>query len=669
MTFPPLTGDSARSTALAALLLVGLLPPSLSAAQQRPAGSGPPSDPLVSPGELELADFESYESSVGRTGADGVHRVVLEAREVEWRPWGSDRPSLRANAFVEEGSRPRVPGPLIRVPAGTTVEVTLRNALPRPLMVRGLNARPGPGAPAPNPFVAFGPTVAVPPGGEEVVRFVASTPGTFHYFGRAPAPNDRVPPPFFGGDGADGPFTGVLIVDEPGATPAPDERIMLITQWVHESLPESYEPLRFMINGRSWPATERLQLQVGEEERWRVINASGIHHPMHLHGFHFQVLSRGNAASETVFSPDERRTVVTESLNLGETMRMAWTPTEPGNWLFHCHLMRHMSSQQHPPASLMAGGDMPSDDLSTEMGGLVIGVTVHDPDMTDSRPTVARELTLWTGERAAALGEDPAYGFVLQDGAAPPRADSVEVPGTPIVIERGVTTQVTVHNRLDFPLGVHWHGLELQSRYDGVPDWSGPASTPTPPVAPGDSAVVLLAPPRAGTFMYHVHSEPGHELAQGLYGALIVVEPGRRDLPEEDVLIVLGSFGAERHATPAINGAETPDPVEIGAGIAYRFRFMHISPDDQKTVELSGPDGVVSWTPVAQDGADLPPALVRPENAAFRPDVGETYDFLWTPNTPGDYQLRVTTQFENGPPAFPTGDTPPHLGTWVLRVR
>lgn len=571
---------------------------------------------------------------------------------------------------MEDGTRPRVPGPLIRVPAGTTVEVTLRNSLPRPLLVRGLNDRPGPDPTAPNAFAAFGPPVMIPPGAEQVVRFVASTPGTFHYFGRAPGSNDRVPPPFFGGDGADGPFTGVLIVDEPGAEPDPDERIMLITQWVHESLPESYAPLRFMINGRSWPATERLRLTVGEEERWRVVNASGIHHPMHLHGFHFQVVSRGDPWGETVFAPNARRTVVTESLNLGETMRIAWTPTEPGNWLFHCHLMRHMSSQQHPPAALMAGDGVPAGndagagDLSQEMGGLVIGVTVEDPAATDTPPVVAREMTLWTGTREGALGDMPAYGFVLQNGPTPPRPDSIEVPGTALVIERGVTTQITVHNRLDFPLGVHWHGLELQSRYDGVPDWSGPARSPTPPIAPGDSAVVFLAPPRAGTF----NSEPGHELAQGLYGALFVEEDGLTR-HENEVRVVLGSYGAGRHPMPAINGVETPAPLDFRVGTPVRFRFMHISPDDQKAVRLSGPNGVVTWTPVAQDGADLPPALVQPADAAFNPDVGETYDFVWTPTDPGDFELSVTTRFENGPPAFPTGDTPPHVATWVVRVR
>ena len=46
------------------------------------------------------------------------------------------------------------------------------------------------------------------------------------------------------------------------------------------------------------------------------------------------------------------------------------------------------------------------------------------------------------------------------------------------------------------------------------------------PIAPGDSFTAEFTPPRPGTFIYHSHA---HELVQiqgGLYGALIVVEPG-----------------------------------------------------------------------------------------------------------------------------------------------
>jgi manganese oxidase len=104
----------------------------------------------------------------------------------------------------------------------------------------------------------------------------------------------------------------------------------------------------------------------------------------------------------------------------------------------------------------------------------------------------------------------------------------VRFPGSPIVLTRGEPTEIVVLNRADVPLGVHWHGLELESWADGVPGWSGMPGRVSPAIQPGDSFAVRMTPPRAGTFMYHVHSEPGHQLAQGLYGPFLVLEPGER---------------------------------------------------------------------------------------------------------------------------------------------
>jgi FtsP/CotA-like multicopper oxidase with cupredoxin domain len=292
----------------------------------------------------------------------------------------------------------------------------------------------------------------------------------------------------------------------------------LITQWADASIRASFDPdLSMMINGRSWPHTERLGYAEGDTVRWRVVNATGIHHPMHLHGFHFRVDARGDQFGETIYPPAERRLVVTETLDVGETMRLTWVPEEPGNWIFHCHFMRHMSWTQAAPyeGSDSAHAAPPDGDATSLLGGLVLGIAVQ-PRAGQPAPAEfpRKQLRLYMGMRARVFGEAPASGFVLQEDDRPPAIDSVRIPGSPIVLTRGEPTEIVVHNRVDHPLGVHWHGLELESRFDGVPDWSGSAGQLTPPIPPGDSLIVRMTPPRSGTFMYHVHSEPGHELAQ-----------------------------------------------------------------------------------------------------------------------------------------------------------
>ena len=139
-----------------------------------------------------------------------------------------------------------------------------------------------------------------------------------------------------------------------------------------------------------------------------------------------------------------------------------------------------------------------------------------------------------------------------------PAPDAPRGSGTTLVLRQGEPTQIVVHNRLPFPLSMHWHGLELRSVYDGVGDWSGLPQSPRAPIAPGDSRAVLITPPRAGTFMYHTHGEPGHELSQGLYGGFLVLGPNETFDPARDRLFLLASRGATRNAPPAAFTAPSP---------------------------------------------------------------------------------------------------------------
>jgi FtsP/CotA-like multicopper oxidase with cupredoxin domain len=391
---------------------------------------------------------------------------------------------------------------------------------------------------------------------------------------------------------------------------------------------------------------------------------------MHLHGFYFRVDARGDQTGEEAYDEAARRLAVTETLLSTQTMRLTWVPAEPGNWIFHCHFMRHMSWPQSAPVEHPPHGD-PTDDVQGAdlMGGLVLGINVrpHPDRAVAADASSRRRLELYIGRRAGVFGDEAGYGFVLRQGAAPP-ADTIRFPGSPIILHRGEPTQITVHNNADVALGVHWHGIELESWADGVPGWSGYPDAVRPAIAPGKSFTVRMTPPRAGTFMYHAHSEPGHQLAQGLYGPFLVLEPGAVLDPETDRWFLLGSLGAGQDAPPAINGRHEPEPLDLRAGRTYRLRFMHISPDDDKRVSLLRDDAPVTWRHVAKDGADLPASQVRDVPAALRIHVGETYDYVWTP-APGDYTLRVITTFDRGVPAFPRDAPPPATQDVLVRVR
>lgn len=617
--------------------------------------------------DLPQAVFDDYRTGAGRM-EDGIWKLRLTAHEVAWLPRGEGGPELTAYAFSPGDGPAQIPAPMIRVPAGTPVEVTVRNELKRTLVIRGLNDRaeaetmdPPGGIPV---LRAFGSGVLrLEPEQEDTVRFTPTEEGSFFYYARtlpayAPEPDRPIssfvplPEEVFGGDGPDGPFIGPLIVDPAGAEPSPNEQVILITRWADPLADRTSWSVswKMMLNGRSWPATERLRYTVGDTVTWRVINASLQSHPMHLHGFFFHVEARGDASGETVYASADRDLAVTEWLDgLGQTARIRWIAETPGNWLFHCHLVRHMSALQRIGSEprLGAHGEGIEDHAEEGMAGMVMGISVRpQPGDVEETVPVARQLHLYTGRRHGRVGRDPAYGFVLQEGDSPPPLDSVLVPGSPLVLTRGEMTEIVVHNRLDFPFGVHWHGLELASRYDGVADWSGVPGRTVAPIAPGDSFAVRIAPPRAGTFIYHVHSEPGHQLSQGMYGPFLVFEPGETFDPERDKVFVFASRGTDINAQdPVVNGLVNPPPLEVRAGETYRLRFIQISADDVKSIHLLNGDELESWRVVARDGADFPPSRIASGPAELSPlGVGETRDILWTPSEPGERTLVIGTR-------------------------
>lgn len=596
--------------------------------------------------------------------ADGTLTLRLRAAVGRWQPEGPIGPVVSIEALGEDGGPLVVPAPLVRVPEGTAIHASVRNELTAPLTVHGLCARDGQPCPV----------LVVPPGQTGEVRFATGVAGTYHYWASA--------------IGAPVPFRemgGAFIVDSAAGAETSD-RVFVITEWTSLSPPElgaimsAVDPgeafvarqpaVVFMVNGRSWPATERLHYQVGETARWRVVNLSSQPHPMHLHGFYFDIDSHGDGLREIAAGPAPRQRAVTHLLPSSGTLMMTWVPERDGQWLFHCHLMEHVSPWRRvAPAGVTAdaapghgdhGGPGSHDaagqaDPSLGMAGLVMGVTVTRPAaprLPAPPPTMPeRALTLTMRAGAPTASGAPVAGFVLADSSAPAGAPGFDSPGPVLVLRRGEPVAITLRNELGEPTAIHWHGMELESYYDGVHGFSGSGLRTTPIIAPGASFVARFTPPRAGTFIYHSHLHDHRQLSSGLYGALVVVEPGETFEPRTDHALVLGRRGLTSgrlrlpdDTTPVVlNGAPGPRLV-WAAGTTHRLRLVNITADDVLEVSLRGPRGLASWAPVAKDGAALPDARQLPAPATQVIAVGETYDFaLTTPSQPGTWWLEVRT--------------------------
>jgi len=89
-------------------------------------------------------------------------------------------------------------------------------------------------------------------------------------------------------------------------------------------------------------------------------------------------------------------------------------------------------------------------------------------------------------------------------------------PGPLVSVTRASTITVRFTNRIDMPTTVHWHGIRLDNRFDGVPHLT------QEPVEPGGTFHYTVHFPDAGIYWYHPHHREDVQQDLGLYGNLLV---------------------------------------------------------------------------------------------------------------------------------------------------
>ena len=103
-----------------------------------------------------------------------------------------------------------------------------------------------------------------------------------------------------------------------------------------------------------------------------------------------------------------------------------------------------------------------------------------------------------------------------------------QYPGPLIRAPRGATLMVRFENKLEQPSSVHWHGVRLDNRYDGVPDVTQAA------VPPGGSFDYRVHFRDAGIYWYHPHVREDIQQDLGLYGNILVAPENGTWLPRVD---------------------------------------------------------------------------------------------------------------------------------------
>ena len=97
-----------------------------------------------------------------------------------------------------------------------------------------------------------------------------------------------------------------------------------------------------------------------------------------------------------------------------------------------------------------------------------------------------------------------------------------QYPGPLLRVAQHSRIVVRFTNLIDLPSTIHWHGIRLDNRFDGVPGVTQDA------VAPGETFVYEIDFPDAGLYWYHPHVREDIQQDGGLYGNMMV-DPERAD--------------------------------------------------------------------------------------------------------------------------------------------
>ncbi len=260
------------------------------------------------------------------------------------------------------------------------------------------------------------------------------------------------------------------------------------------------------------------------------------------------------------------------------------------------------------------------------------------------------------------------------------------IPGPTLRFSEGDIAKISFHNAMDVATSVHWHGILLPYRQDGVP------YVTNPPIAPGKTKIFEFPIKQAGTYWFHSHT--GLQEQRGVYGAIVITpREGERVSSDKDEVIILSDwtnenpddvlrtlksgsdyYSLKKGSMQSLSGAvkegaltnlaqrswmrmppmdisdvaydaflangktETILPAEPGEKI--RLRFINAATATYFHLQFAGgPIQIIS-----ADGMDVQPISTD----HFLMAIAETYDLVVTVPPGGSYELRATAQDGSG---------------------
>jgi manganese oxidase len=293
----------------------------------------------------------------------GLEAVPFEAPDLDKLPWkmvnGVKEFELRCTPVKREflpgkymnvwGFNNSMPGPTIEVVQGDRIRIIVHNELPEPTSVHwhGLELPVEfDGVPGVTQHI-------IHPGKSKVYEYDLHQTGTFFYHSHLPMQEA------FG-------MVGFLIIHPRVAFDPPVDRDLGLIFQNFFIPPNSNTPdsMRMdwnwhTINGRSGPYTTPMVCKHGERVRVRLLDFSPMqHHPIHFHGHTFWLTgTEGGRIPTSAWIP--RNTTLTAVAMAQDFEFIAFNP---GDWIFHCHMVHHMMNHMVPQVGPRIRGEQTIDE-------------------------------------------------------------------------------------------------------------------------------------------------------------------------------------------------------------------------------------------------------------------------------------------------------------------
>jgi len=249
-------------------------------------------------------------------------------------------PGMQANLWGYNGASP---GPTIECVEGDRLRIFVTNRLPEHTTIHWH------GVLLPNGMDGVGglTQLQIPAGKTFVYEFQMKHSGTFMYHPHA----DEMVQMAMG-------MHGFIVVHpkNPGQHRVDRDFVFLINAFDIEpgaATPKVNTMLDFNLwawNSRVFPGIDHLAVRTGDRVRIRMGNLTMTNHPIHLHGYNFEVTGTdGGWVPKSARWPE-----VTVDMAIGQMRAIEFDAVYPGDWAFHCHKSHHtMNAMGHDVPTLI----------------------------------------------------------------------------------------------------------------------------------------------------------------------------------------------------------------------------------------------------------------------------------------------------------------------------